>query len=185
MSERDESRQVIQNAFVVEDLDEAAAFWTAQFGAGPFFVLRDYGFDRAVMNGAPVDVRMSVAFGQCGPLQIELIQPTVGTDDSPFGTPGDPAVLGFNHVAVMPSDADVFIEQCAADGLECTFRGWTGRGSRMSFIDARERLGCYIEVYENRDNVGPLYERVRAAADGWDGIDRPVRDLIALLGDDS
>lgn len=185
MSERDESRQVIQNAFVVEDLDRAAAFWTSQFGAGPFFVLRDYGFDRAVMNGAPVDVRMSVAFGQCGTLQIELIQPSDGTDDSPFGMPGDPHVIGFNHIAIMPSHAETFIERCATSGLECTFRGWTERGSRMSFVDARERLGCYIEVYENSDNVGPLYERVRAASHDWDGRSRPLRDLSDLVGDDS
>jgi hypothetical protein len=51
----------------------------------------------------------------------------------------------------------------------------TGSGLRFAFHDGGD-LGHLLEIYEPRPPLTALYERVRLAAEDWDGRE-PIRPL--------
>jgi hypothetical protein len=65
---------VRQTAYLVRDIDSAMRHWTTTMGVGPFFLLKDHAPGGATFRGEPTDMCISLAFAQCGAVQIELIQ---------------------------------------------------------------------------------------------------------------
>lgn len=71
---------IFQFAYVVDDLEAAAARWAATVGAGPFFVTEHHRGDRFEYRGQQIEADVSYAFGYSGSAQIQLIQQH---DDTP------------------------------------------------------------------------------------------------------
>src|SRR5262245_54422914 len=65
--------EIMQLAFVPEDLDQAIAHWL-KTGAGPFFILRNATFREVAFNDRPTEVVLTVAFGYWGDMQIEIMR---------------------------------------------------------------------------------------------------------------
>ena len=65
---------IMQNGFVVRDLEAAVHFWAETFGVGPFFAMRHIPFATCVYRGEPTDADLSVAIAYSGEHQIELVQ---------------------------------------------------------------------------------------------------------------
>ena len=91
---------IVQFAYVVADLDEAMRHWVEVMGAGPFFVMRDFLGNDLTYRGSPSSTRVSYAFGQCGPAQVQLIAqddpgPSIYRD---MYAPGEG---GFHHVCAL------------------------------------------------------------------------------------
>ena len=55
------SKPIVQNAYVVDDLDEAVERWHAALGIGPFFVRRHLRLKRVVYRGRPARLDFSAA----------------------------------------------------------------------------------------------------------------------------
>ena len=132
-------RTVVQNAYVVEDLDAAMARWTTVFGAGPFFANRDIRIDDARYRGEPTRLRFAGAIAQAGDVQIELIQqlddsPSCYRDLYPAGSEG------FHHIAVFVDDLDADIARYEALGAPVAFSG-VSRGMRFAYVDTSPMLG--------------------------------------------
>ena len=64
-----------QAAYVVDDLDAAIMRWVEVVGAGPFFRIDGARVEDVRYRGRPIDVEVSLALGNSGGLQIELIAP--------------------------------------------------------------------------------------------------------------
>ena len=64
---------VMQLGFVVPDLEAAALHW-AGLGVGPFFLMEHIQYAECRYRGQPVSFDMSVAVGQWGEVQVELIR---------------------------------------------------------------------------------------------------------------
>ena len=60
--------------YVVEDLRSGAAAFTTSYGAGPFFAMEHLALDHADYLDEPALYDHSSAFGQCGPIIIEVTQ---------------------------------------------------------------------------------------------------------------
>jgi len=65
---------VMQNAFVVDNLDAALHHWIDKMGVGPFYVFEHVKFQEAYFRGQPSNVDITAAIGYWGDLQIEFIQ---------------------------------------------------------------------------------------------------------------
>jgi hypothetical protein len=165
---------VLQYAFVVEDLDDAMRHWTQTLGAGPFFVVRDFLGNDLTYRGAPSSTRVNYAFGQSGPVQIQLISqddpgPSIYRD---MFAPGEG---GFHHVcALVPlADWDAQLERFTQAGYECASTLTTTVPA--AYFDCRADLGHFVELYGSTERTEGFFAMVRQTHEGWDGITDPVR----------
>lgn len=165
---------VRQLAYVVRDLDAALRYWTETLHAGPFFVLEHCPLADQRYYGRPAATDITVALGNSGALQIELIQqhdagPSVYRDFLDAGR------SGVHHIGLMPVD---YAAQCAhyrALGHRAAFECSLG-GAPVVYFDTLERVGHYIELWDNSPVFKDLFQMIEDAAIGWDGRD-PVRPL--------
>ena len=166
---------VRQNGYVVRDIEAALAHWTRMLRVGPF-----YYFDRVPMEefryrGEPSPLEVSIALGNWGPLQIELIQPR---NDAPsmyrdFLARGHE---GLQHVAVWTERMDEELAALARAGFEIGQSGRIGRNGRFVYLDTETHPGTVVEVSEVSGGKGRFFERIAREAESWDGED-PVRTL--------
>ena len=64
-----------QVAYVVEDLDSALEHWIGILNAGPFFVFEHAELSDQLYRGAASSIDVTLAVGNSGDVQIELILP--------------------------------------------------------------------------------------------------------------
>lgn len=170
-----------QIAFVVRDLDQVLHYWTHTLGIGPFFVRRHVLPESYRYRGqiAPPPC-LSVALGNSGEIQIELIQQH---DDrpSPYLDFLNSGREGFQHVSAWLTRAeyDATMERMLAAGVGVAQEGTVpGSGTRFAYFATETVAGGLM--YEITDVMEPaLYPRMKLIADAsrdWDGRD-PVREI--------
>lgn len=163
----------VQIAYAVTDVRRAASWWADTFGAGPFFVIDHIELTAVHYRGAPATFDHSSAYGQWGPVMVELVcDHTIGP--SPVADVVGIGGQGLHHMAY-------FVDDLAATQAELTTAGWpealhalTPSGMAFAFHDATADLGHMIELYEPVDALLAFYLRVADAAAGWDG-QGPIR----------
>ncbi len=163
-----ERLQVVQNAYFVQDLDEAIERWHAAFRLGPFVVSRHLALQRSIYRGSPAPLDISAAFAQSGDLQIELL---CQHDSAPsmFHDMFGPGEEGLHHVAVFAKDYDGFISDYQSRGFELAAEVGAGEGMGAGFIDTRDVWGHMLEVYRDVPAMRAFYAMVADAARDWDG----------------
>jgi hypothetical protein len=164
--------------YLVDDLEAAVADAVARFGAGPFYLAEHMEFDEVTFRGEPAVFDHSSAFGQWGPVRIELTiihetdPPELGETMAPAG----PDRVG--HVGILVDSLD---DASARLEATCGPAYHTGRTGPVSAIwhDARPTLGHSVELLQRNDFLIALYARMAQAAEGWDGSDplRAMRDI--------
>jgi catechol 2,3-dioxygenase-like lactoylglutathione lyase family enzyme len=160
--------------YVVDDLPSAAERFAGTFGAGPFLGLEHIVFDEVTFQGEPAVYDHSSAFGQWGPIIVELTQVY---DAQPAGlreslvTPG----TGIGHVAWLADSLEDEVERLGTLGLTPFHTGRTGPASAVWF-DGGSLLGHPVEVLQRREELEGFYGMIREASVGWDGSD-PLRIL--------
>lgn len=168
---------IFQFAYVVDDLEAAAARWAATVGAGPFFVTEHHRGDRFEYRGQPIEADVSYAFGYSGSAQIQLIQqhddlPSIYRDMFPAGE------YGFHHVASLvpdyPSARQRLLDQGHA--LACEL---DANDIHACYFDTRATIGCFTELHSTTDRIVATFARWRAAHDEWDGQGSPVRRHVS------
>lgn len=168
---------VVQIAYHVVDVQEAAARMTADCGAGPFFLAKHIPLESCLYRGTAIDFDHSSAYGQMGNVMVELIQQHGDTPSAVremFGANEE----GLHHVACFVDDLATATKHYGASGYPLAQAASTAGGVNFNFLDARERLGHMIELYEPSTMLTGFYGMVRDAANGWDGSE-PLR----MLGD--
>ena len=165
---------VMQNAFVVNDLDAALDHWTRVMGVGPFFVFERVEFAEAWYRGrSAVDMDLTVAIGYWGALQIELIHqrnevPSIYTDF--------PAreVGGLQHMGVITESVPRDLVRLRDVGVEAVQYGITTGGLRFAYVSTDRHPGGMIELIESNPRMLKFFAKMQAAAQEWDGTE-PVR----------
>lgn len=163
----------VQIAYAVDDAEAAAHRWARAFGAGPFFLARHIPVTDVVHRGRPSVFDHTSAYGQWGSIMVELVQDhgTEGTAVRDLYAPGQ---SGLHHLAYIVDDLDATTAALGALGFELAQAASAG-STRFHFVDAVEVMGHFLELYEPSPGLLGFYERVAAAAVGWNGDD-PVRD---------
>ena len=160
--------------YVVDDLRAGVERFADDHGAGPFFVMAHIVFDEVSYEGSPATYDHSSAFGQWGPLLVELSQIH---DAQPEGlrdrltAPG----AGVGHIGFLTDSLANETVRLTRLGFEPFHAGRTGPASAVWF-DGGDLFGHPVEVLQRRDELLGFYETVRRAAEDWDGTDtyRPM-----------
>lgn len=160
---------IIQQAYVVNDIEAAAAKWNRTFGIGPFMLLPHITLQHVMYRGQPAEMELSAALCQAGDIQIELIQqhydgPSCYRDTWPKGQEG------FHHVAVLCRDFEK--ERARYEAMGCATAMIFGTAeTRTCYMDARHLTGGMVELYTDYPGIRTLYKVVRERAASWNGKD--------------
>lgn len=166
---------IVQNAYVVRDLEAAVAHWAGKVGVGPFFLMEHIRFGEVWFRGAPLTIDLSVAIAQWGEIQVELVHQH---DDSPSiyrefaARHGE----GLQHVGVMTPSVAEHLERLAERGITPVQHGATANDMRFAYVSTDAHPGGMIELIESGPAVEAFFAMIRKAARGWDGS-RPLRLL--------
>lgn len=167
--------KVCQNGYVVRDIEAALKHWTEVLGVGPFYYIESVPVDHFTYRGIPSDVEMSIALGNTGDLQIELIQqpndaPSMYLDFLAAGNEG------LQHMSYWTKnyqdDYDRLIAQGYTVGQEGQINGPEGR---FVYFDTEAHSGTVIELSDISGAKGAFFEHIREVSQNWDGR-RPIRE---------
>lgn len=159
--------------YVVEDLEAAAARFARTVGAGPFLHLGHVVLDEVTYRGEPAHYDHETAFGQWGPLIIEISRihaaepPGLGR----FLAAGSTPAVG--HVAWLVEDLEAESAALEHDGLPLVHTGGSGP-VQAHWHDGGALFGHPVEILRRCPEILGLYAAVHAAAAAFDGRD-PLR----------
>lgn len=161
-----------QLAYVVKDMDAALKYWTEVLKVGPFFLFEHCPLENQRYRGAPGNADVTLALGNSGDLQVELIfqHNDAGSVYKEFLDAGR---QGVHHFGMMPVDYKQTYQQYLDLGHEPAFECTVG-GSDLVYFDTVDTVGHFIELWDNDDVFKDLFMLVEDAAKGWDGKD-PIR----------
>lgn len=162
---------VVQNCYVVRDLEEACARMHRLYGIGPFVggspgeaVLANH-----VYRGTPAPpIRLRGVFVQSGELNIELVQ-ILSDGPSAFHDMFADGAEGFHHTAIFCAEYDRTRDDWVAAGNPVASEFETGFGARICYVDARATHGHMVELYPDHPVIRGMYREAREAARQWDG----------------
>lgn len=168
-----------QNGIVVENLDTAVHHWVRTVGAGPFFVLRHVSFDYFTYHGQPSEPDISIALGNTGELQIELIEQH-NDAPSPHLHFRRHKTSGLHHISSWTERYDNRMAELRDRGFVPDCEGSIAGGLRFAYFNADALDGSAFEVSDlgEHNEFGRIHDLVRQAAVGWDGSE-PLRVLPA------
>ena len=159
---------VVQNCYVVRNLEEACRRFSELYGIGPFVgggeggVLEDH-----VYRGTPAaPIHLRAAFAQSGELNIELIE-AVSDGPSAIHDMFQKGETGFHHVAVFANDYEADRDRLVSLGMPVASEFTIMGGLRICYLDARDSLGHMIELYPESEALRALYRRTREVSGDW------------------
>lgn len=158
-------------AYVVDDIEVAAAKFTAELGAGPFFLAKDVPLENVRSGGEPAEFAHDSAFGGWGGTAIELIQPArLAPERVERGFGGSrPRLQHVGYVVSSESVGDVRLE---LDGSGVAEYLSSQMGELDSTLhDASALLGHDLEIHADCEPLRMFFGMVLDAAEGWDGSD--------------
>jgi len=168
---------VMQNAFVVGNLDAALDHWTRVMGVGPFFLFERVEFAEAWYRGrSALDMDLTVALGYWGSLQIELIQQR---NDVPSIYTDFPAreIGGLQHMGVLTDSVSRDLTRLKDVGVEAVQYGITTGGLRFAYVSTDQHPGGMIELIESNPRMLKFFAMMQSVAQEWDGRE-PVRRIV-------
>lgn len=169
-----------QVGYVVRDIEKAMGHWSARMGVGPWFYKEDVGTTEFRYYGKPSRLpKLSIALANSGDLQIELIQQR---DDAPslyldtLARNGEVA----QHLAWWTMDRfDDHVAGMLRQGYVEGHAGRMGNRGRFAYFVHPELPGGMFEISEGTGGKAEYFDKIRAAAAGWDGSD-PIRRQPAV-----
>ncbi|TMA80643.1 MAG: VOC family protein [Deltaproteobacteria bacterium] len=158
-----------QIAYVVDDLDAAIASWVEIVHAGPFFRIDNAQATDMRYRGDGAEATLSLAVGNSGGVQIELIQLMDGAPSVYRELP-----RGVHHLALLARDFEAESARLERLGHPVAWALTLPGICRVRYHDTLARFGHFIELWESTETFRAILEMVEDAARGWDGR-HPVR----------
>lgn len=161
---------LVQIAYRVDDLEAACHEWAERVGAGPFLIRRHLAVT-ATHHGEPAVYDHSAAFGQWGPVMLELVElhacePASMREVFEHDRPGQ-----VNHYACFVDDLEAASAALEAAGFPLEMSLTSSSGMQVRFHDARELVGGILELYVGTEHLRAHYDHVAELARDWDGTD--------------
>ena len=160
--------EIVQNCYVVRNLELACAQMHRAYGLGPFVGGGVAQLDDHIYRGKPAEpIRLRGVFVQSGDLNIELIE-LVSTTPSAFHDMYASGRQGLHHVAMFCADYAAERDAFVAAGYPVASEFSVSFGAQICYIDARDTLGHMIELYPENAIIRNMYQQARDAAQNWD-----------------
>lgn len=169
------TKEVMQAAYVVDDLDSAIESWLKMEQTGPFFVLYNASPANFSYRGKPTEILMDIAICQAGPIQLELIRPK-STGPNVFRDMGPAGKPFYHHQCYITDDIEAERARFAAMGIEVGQEA-DSAGVHFAYFDTRKLIGCMTEVVQRSEGFEGMCKMIADAAVDWDGSN-PIRSLV-------
>lgn len=168
---------IIQVAYITDDIGRDMERFTRELRVGPWYVFEHFAFERLQYRGQDSPLDITLALGNSGHMQFELIEQHCA-NPSAYTETRDKRGFGFHHwgVAVTPDSYDARLADYNARGFATVLDGAVKVGGRATYVDSLAALGGMIEMIEVTPAVEQLFTLIAQASTGWDGAD-PVRRL--------
>jgi len=142
---------LFQQAYLVNDVEQACRNWHKLFGAGPFIVVPHHKTDKFHYRGTPQEADVSYAFGYLGNDMIQFIQQH---DDTPsiYRDMYAPGEEGFHHVGVLVHDFEAEANRLEDMGFECACRLYADNVD-AAYYDTRSANGCFTEIHDDPPHI--------------------------------
>jgi len=165
---------VAQTAFIVPDLAAAIHHWTANLGAGPFFVLPHLLGPGQTYRGAESRADVTLAMGFSGHMQIELIQP-LDLNPSVYRETIEARGFGFHHLGLAFADVEAAAAEYALRGYHEAYRAAVPTGGEVVYLDDGSGAEAgFVELLPVTPGMDETFTRFWQASLDWDGAD-PIR----------
>jgi hypothetical protein len=160
---------IVQNAYVVRDLEEACTRFSRLLRIGPFVGGSQFELASHVYRGRPADpVSVRGVFVQSGSLNIELLQ-VLSPPPSAFHDMFSAGEAGFHHSAEFCEDYEQRKHDWTSAGYAVASEFTLSWGAKICYIDARRALGHMIELYAEDAVIRDMYRQAREAPLHWSG----------------
>jgi methylmalonyl-CoA/ethylmalonyl-CoA epimerase len=168
--------QIVQVAYLVEDIDVAMEHWLESAGLGPWTCFRNIEL-ATNFEGRDFTMHIHEALAYMGELQIQLVQ---SLDSPETVTPYQDFIAagrwGVHHMAFFAEDIDGAVAQAKAQGFGrlCAMRD---KGDyRYYYCQSNAMPDVWIEFLESYPDLHTIFKDGIAAAADWDGSD-PIRNF--------
>jgi hypothetical protein len=160
-----------QQAFFVDDLDEAIVEWECVFGAGPFVRSPHHRCDSFDYRGTDLQADVSYAFGYLGDTMIQFI---VQHDDTPsiYRDMYAPGEYGFHHSGILVEDFEAEFERLESLGFTCATRLFADNVD-AAYFDTRAVNGGFSEIHGSPPHILEAFASWRRAHDARQPGDSP------------
>ncbi len=162
---------ILQLGYVPEDFRGAIQYWT-DCGAGPFFVRDAHPVKNCFFRGEPVNIKMNLAMGYWGDVQIELIEQTT-KDPSAYREWRELGKSGVHHLGFATTDIAGAKAASRARGLE-TVQEIIGDGQEVFYARDPEWRQTMLEFISLNPRRREYFAMMKEAHQSWDGSN-PVR----------
>ncbi|MBN2977186.1 VOC family protein [Pseudomonas sp. FP597] len=166
---------IIQQAFLVEDLDSSIQDWLA-LGVGPFFVSRHPKYKTQVYRGQSIESDFSAAFAYSGDVQIELIQLH---DDKPsvFEEFLRSQGFGVHHIGVLTDDIAADIEALELLGYSLIQRMTSLIDVETAFMSFPHKSGATLELIQRSPTLDAGFGMMKQITESWDGTGQAIHEF--------
>ena len=153
----------VQNAYLVDNLDEACTIFNELFGIGPFIGGTETVLENHVYRGQPAEpIRLRGVFVQAGELNIELIE-LLSEGTCAFRDMIEAGgQRGIHHCAIYADDYEAEKRRFVGAGFDVVSE-FDILGSKICYIDTRPLLGHMLEVYPEMPLIRGMYAQAREA----------------------
>ncbi len=166
---------IMQEAYIVPDIKEAAKKFSETLGIGPFFTADSFPLIDATYRGAPCNAELALAIGFSGNICYELIQ-LKNDAPSPWKEILDKKGYGYHHRAITTDDFDTALDYYKNLGYDIALHTKVVFGTRAAYIDTNEVNYGMIELIEVNEAVEDFFTNMKKASENWDGTD-PSRTI--------
>jgi Glyoxalase/Bleomycin resistance protein/Dioxygenase superfamily len=165
--------QIMQMAYIVEDIHAAIDWWVRDARTGPWFLLDSFIGEDHVYRGAKSTADVKIAMAFAGHMQIELIQPKDG-NPSVYRETAQARGYGFHHVGIACADVDAEIPLYEARGYTLAFRAGVPTGGAVAYMDGGVANPGFIELIPATPGCDAAFTAFWKASIDWDGSE-PIR----------
>jgi hypothetical protein len=172
---------IVQNAYIVDDLESGIDYWTRVMQVGPFFKFPPIVFVEADYRGRAQAPDFEAAVAYSGDLMIELIRPRGPCIFQEFIEAGR---SGVQHVAALADDLHAAAVSIEARGGKRVQGGKLADGSCVAYFEmsgggmtecgmrggeTRSPDEVILEIACLMPAARGLFEAIKSAAATWDG----------------
>jgi hypothetical protein len=159
--------------YVVDDLQSAAEAFAQSVGAGPFLLIEHVPLTEVTYRAAPGRYDHSTAFGQWGPVIVEISQVHEAQPDGLLEFLGSSRPPAIGHVAWLVDELEAESDRLEQAGLPLVHTGRSGPVA-ANWHDGQSLLGHPVEVLRRCPEILGFYAAIASARAGWDGTE-PLR----------
>jgi methylmalonyl-CoA/ethylmalonyl-CoA epimerase len=138
------ARNVFQIGFVVPEIHKGMAFFKDTLGVPEFLFIEKPELQDETYLGKPAPLRLHLAFGWCGDVQVELIQPISGVSTYSKFLEHNPQG-GMHHYGIEVPDYAAGVKEMTANGFALV-QGGRHNETRFAYFDTTDTIGALTEI---------------------------------------